>query len=166
MIYLKLFFKLLFHKLCVIRAGLWTKAPLWQLLIHDRSKFYPSEFPHYARKYVAKDHSDPDGYLSCWVQHQNRNPHHWEFWVTRPKSSMLEFPEFYFKAAPMPEKYVREMIADWMGASRTYEGHWPDVHNWMWFDKHYPDMILHTTTKERINTVIDGLREIKSLKEN
>lgn len=165
-IHIKMFFKLLFHKLCVLRAGLWTKAPLWLLLIHDRSKFYPSEFPHYARKHVGKDHSDKDGYLRCWVHHQNRNPHHWEHWVSRPKSSIFECPELNFKPAPMPMKYVREMIADWMGASRTYEGYWPNVHDWVWVDINLPDMILHTTTKQRIKLVIDGLREIKSLKEN
>ena len=163
MIYYKLFIKLIFHKLCVLRAGLWTKTPLWQLLIHDRSKFYPSEFPHYARRYVGKI-IDDDGYLSCWVHHQNKNPHHWEYWVSRPKSSMLAAPEFNFKAAPMPEKYVREMIADWLGACRTYEGYWPDIDNWTWVDKHLPDMILHTTTILHINTVIDGLRDIKILK--
>lgn len=102
---------------------------------------------------------DPDGYRSCWIMHCNRNPHHWEFWVARPKSSTLAFPQFRFKAAPIPMKYVREMVADWMGACRTYDGFWPDVSNWEFVNKHYPDMILHDTTKERIEIVMNELRK-------
>lgn len=162
-IYTTLFFKLLFHKWCVLRAGLWTKAPIWRLITHDLSKFYPSEFPHYARRFVGGQ-VDEDGYLGCWIRHQNRNPHHWEFWVSRPKSSWLNLPEINWQPAPMPMWAVREMLADWMGASRTYSGFWPDPHNWEWLDNNYSEMILHYTTKKRINTVVDELRRIKSLR--
>jgi hypothetical protein len=33
------------------------------------------------------------------------------------------------KALPMPEKFVREMVADWMGAGRAITGRW-DVNDW------------------------------------
>ena len=33
----------------------------------------------------------------------------------------------------MPEWAVREMVADWLGASRAYEGRWPDgTQAWPW----------------------------------
>ena len=48
------------HKVFVFRAGLRTKAPLWRLIIHDWSKFTPSEAPHYGRQFFG-DKSDPEG---------------------------------------------------------------------------------------------------------
>lgn len=48
---------------------------------------------------------------------------------------------------PMPERYVREMVADWMGASRAYTGSWDMVD---WLEKNLPRMDLHPVTVERL----------------
>jgi len=70
------------HKAFVLRAGLKTGAPIWRLVIHDWSKFTPAEAPHYGRQFFgARD--DPEGFARAWLHHQNANPHHWEFWISR-----------------------------------------------------------------------------------
>ena len=73
------------HKLLVMkhcfRAGLY-----WQGLVHDLSKYMPSEFWVGARYYQG-DHSPNDaerkaiGYSSAWMHHKGRNKHHYEYWT-------------------------------------------------------------------------------------
>jgi FMN phosphatase YigB (HAD superfamily) len=54
----------------------------------------------------------------------------------------------------MPEKYAREMIADWLGASKAYTGSW-DMTDWL--NKNYNKIIVHKNTHAFIQKV---LREI------
>jgi len=48
----------------------------------------------------------------------------------------------------MPEKYVREMFADWVGASRAYEGKWPKFNKWRWWDNNFAKIEVHYRTRE------------------
>lgn len=49
---------------------------------------------------------------------------------------------------PMPEKYAREMLADWLGASRAYEGKWPvSLESWGWWVKNFDGLNLHPDTR-------------------
>jgi len=118
------------HKAFVFRAGLKTRAPLWRLVIHDWSKFTLAEAPHYGRQFFgAKD--DPQGFARAWLHHQNCNPHHWEYWIPRTGHGRGDDD---LVSLPMPEWAVREMVADWLGASRAYGGTWPNgVIHWKWF---------------------------------
>ena len=130
---------LLRHKWFVFLAGLQTKAPLWRLLIHDWSKFLPCEWIPYAAYFYGKlawlKDNEPDDYRywtlaqpyiaafdRAWLHHQHRNPHHWQHWVLREDSGAT-------KLLPMPEYFVREMVADWAGAGRAITGKW-DVAKW------------------------------------
>lgn len=129
------------HKWFVFLAGLKTGAPIWRLIIHDWSKFLPSELPHYNRQFFG-DGDDPEGFIITWCKHQNRHPHHWEYWIPR-----TGFGEFSGNSPrPMPEWAVREMVADWMGASRSYEGFWPHYDNWKWFNDNKNKIRLHYKT--------------------
>lgn len=49
------------HKWFVLRAGIWTKAPIWLLLVHDLSKFGPWELRAYGEQFYGKQ-SDPLGF--------------------------------------------------------------------------------------------------------
>lgn len=51
---------------------------------------------------------------------------------------------------PMPETYVREMVADWIGAGRANGQN--DVHGW--YRQNYSKMALHPMTAERIGSVL------------
>lgn len=144
------------HKWFVFLAGIKIKVPLWNLIIHDWSKFTLSELPHYGRQFFGEA-NDPKGFITCWIHHQNFNKHHWEYWVPRTGHSRCTPPYLDNNPIPMPEKYVREMVADWMGASRAYEGTWPDVNNWKWVEKNVPKMNLHDETKLRLYNVFYNL---------
>jgi hypothetical protein len=128
----------LIHKVYVLRAGWQTRAPLWRLLIHDWTKFAPAELPHYGRQFFG-DKGDPDGWQRAWVHHQNHNPHHWDYWVNR---TITKGPKGGQQAVGvlMPQWVVREMVADWMAASRAYEGRWPTLDSWPWLERQMPTL--------------------------
>lgn len=134
------------HKWFVLLAGFRTQAPLWRLIIHDWSKFTPSELPHYGRQFFGtKD--DYYGFACAWVHHQNHNPHHWEYWIPRNCHDRSTPPYASPEPLEMPEWAVREMVADWIGASRAYEGQWPTLTNWKWFNKNFYKIHIHPQTR-------------------
>jgi hypothetical protein len=148
------------HKYFVFRAGLKTGAPLWRLLIHDWTKFTWSQYPHYQRQFFG-DKSDQDGFNRAWLHHQNRSPHHWEYWMLRT-SHDRGTPKLADNAVlPMPMKIVREMVADWLGASRAYahDDKWPNINDWPWYRSSYPKKVMHELTRQRVQQVLTELKE-------
>lgn len=124
------------------RAGI----PL-QGLLHDLSKFSPTEFFESA-KYYTGDRSpidnckDAQGVSYGWMHHKGRNPHHWEYWVDEVGS---ENPV----GRKMPYKYAVEMICDYIGAGQAYQGkNWTPEGQLKWWKekrKHvrmHPDILL------------------------
>lgn len=122
------------HVRFVREAGVELKVPESQLAIHDKSKWTEDEFPRYAANFHGK--TSPvnaqrvaDNMALAWLHHIHHNPHHWQFWMFpdgySPKSSSLEKGIIF-----MPENYLREMVADWMGASMAYTGSW-DMLDWL-----------------------------------
>lgn len=146
------------HKWFVLLAGLRTKAPLWRLLIHDWTKLLPCELPHYQRQFFGGA-NNPAGFIRCWLHHQNHNPHHWEYWIPRTGHSRCDPPYSDGEPIVMPEWAVREMIADWLGAGRAYEGCWPDPYNWTWLKQNRPRMQLHAGTKMWIQVIVSELKQ-------
>lgn len=143
------------HKWFVFIAGLRTKAPLWRLVIHDWSKFTLAEAPHYGRQFFgSKD--DPLGFSYAWLHHQRCNPHHWEYWTPITGHCRGGYPDL--KPLPMPEWAVREMVADWLGASRAYEGRWPQsLTSWPWLDANLEKIKDHVApeTAQLIEEILD-----------
>jgi hypothetical protein len=225
------------HKWYVLVAGLRTGAPLWRLLIHDWSKFTPSEWGAYVAKFYggpmtqeriadyhgdARDHRMRAGpfkeqvdadFDRAWLHHQKRNRHHWQYWVlmeddpkshrwaitsadggmrhhaitdygsdesgrvrfdvdaldiTKPGSddryrvaARLVRDATRYRALPMPDAYVREMVADWMGAGRAITGRW-EVREW--YAKNAEKMVLHPDTRSRVGELL-GAINIPALRE-
>jgi hypothetical protein len=136
---MKYFLLTLRHKWFVLLAGLKLKAPLHLLILHDWTKFTPMELPHYQRQFYGKA-DKPLNFSYAWLHHQRCNKHHWEYWIPITGHNRGGYPDGI--ALPMPEKYVREMVADWCGASRAYEGKWPDG-NWAWWPKNKVKISQH-----------------------
>jgi hypothetical protein len=136
------------HKWFVFLAGLRTKAPLWRLLIHDWSKLTPAEWGPYVNRFMRGDSgkldkgADPEEFHRGWTHHWHRNPHHWEHWVTAEGDALR-----------MPEHFVREMVADWMGAGRAITGRWEVAD---WYAKNGHRMNLHGQTRAEVEDFIDA----------
>ena len=157
---LKYFWLTCQHKYFVFRAGLKTKAPVWRLLIHDWSKFMPDELPHYGRQFFGKA-DNPEGFIQCWVRHQNRHPHHWEYWIPRTGHNRCDPSYKDNEPIPMPEWAVREMVADWLGAGKAYNGEWPDVNDWKWLKNNLDKMRLHKKTRWWVFEIIEELKALE-----
>lgn len=139
------------HKWFVFRAGLLTKAPLWRLMIHDWSKFLPSEFKPYREHFYGEQDKNSFRYLAnktkferAWLAHLHRNKHHWQYWLLRNDTDGV-------KKLVMPEGYMREMVADWFGAGRAITGKW-DCPNW--YRRNALAIELHPTTRKQVEKLI------------
>lgn len=151
MIYLRFVWSLLRHKWFVLLAGRLAGVPLWRLIVHDCSKFSPSEFAAYARSFHGDYSRSPNDrervsldFTYAWLHHENHGPHHWSYWIPRSGRNANE-------PLPMPETYVREMIADCMGASKAYTDSW-DIAAWL--NENGPGWRIHDETLRRIWTVM------------
>ena len=137
------------HKLYVFIACLRVGVPPWRAIIHDASKFSSAEFMQYAR-WSFGGRKNSDEFAAAWLHHQNHNPHHWEYWISR---SNHKFGPSLDKnhCLVMPETYTREMVADWMGASKAYTGSW-DMTEWLL--KNLADIKLHPESRKLVNMVL------------
>jgi hypothetical protein len=77
------------HKWFVLLAGRRIGAPLWRLLVHDWSKFLPSEWLPYARHFYGNypplvKEDIARAFDAAWLHHQKRNRHHWQYWLLIP----------------------------------------------------------------------------------
>ena len=105
------------HKLAVCKIcfkfGLY-----WQGIIHDMSKFSPTEFCP-SVKYYQGDRSpieaekEDKGYSMAWLHHKSRNKHHFWYWVDY-NNGQVQTP------VRIPLKYVYELIADTIAAGKVY----------------------------------------------
>lgn len=104
------------HKIHVMdacfRAGLF-----WRGLMHDVSKYSPTEFLPSAR-YFQGDSSPINaektqkGYSAAWQHHKGHNPHHYEYW--------LDNLDVGGTPLIIPYKYAVEMVCDFIGAGKAY----------------------------------------------
>ncbi len=104
---------------------------IWRGIVHDLSKFRPSEFIPYAR-YFYGDYPPYDVGVTtywphrfredverrfdrAWLFHIHRNPHHWQYWLLQEDDGPI-------KKIPIPIKYLKEMGCDWLGAGKAITG--------------------------------------------
>jgi len=143
------------HKWFVAWAGLRIGVPCWRLLIHDWTKLLPRDLLAYNRQFFgAADR--PAEFIAAWVRHQNAHPHHWEYWVPRTGHNRCTHPYPDNEPIPMPLWAVREMVADWIGASRAYEGAWPSRGDWPWLKQNFHSIRVHEKTRRYLYEVLRG----------
>lgn len=135
------------HKWYILIASrIVGKVSLWQALKHDMSKFSHVEYSGYQQRFFGNA-DNPEGFAKAWLHHENYNPHHWGYWI--PRSG-----KYAGQPLPMPESYIREMLADWMGAGRAYGGSW-DMSDWL--SKNLSRIQVHSDTKMQIIQILADL---------
>jgi len=116
------------HKWYVFLACCRLGIP-WAGIVHDLSKFRPSEwrpyaeyfYGHFRRMGLSPSVKEQHDFDYAWLLHQKANKHHWQWWILHEDSGEL-------KLLPMPDRYRREMLADWKGAGRAAGK--PDTRAW------------------------------------
>ena len=101
------------HKRLVWAEGRALGVPTWSLLTHDLSKLLPDEwFP--SVRWLGTSASLAPAHMAAskraLERHRRRNRHHPEAWLRRGEP------------LPMPDRYRREMLADWRAVGRSHDG--------------------------------------------
>ena len=136
-------------RLC-FRIGLYKQG-----LLHDMSKYTPSEFLTGAKYYTGikspnSVERDEKGYSIAWLKHKGRNKHHWEFWV--------DFTRNGCSPAIMPKRYVLEMFCDRVGASMTYQGEkYRDSFPLAYYQRGKHTYIMHPQTRAFLEELLEYL---------
>ncbi|NMA93866.1 MAG: catalase [Clostridiales bacterium] len=133
-----------------------------QGLLHDLSKYSPSEFILGCRYYQG--HRSPNdeerqqlGYSSAWLHHKGKNKHHFEYWIDYPQHRVSDKP---FAPVKMPLKYVAEMFCDRMAACKVYMGPaYNDAAPLEYQSKRRGRLFMHPETEEQLTEMLSVLAE-------
>lgn len=136
------------HKWFVLLMGLKLRVWWHQLLVHDWTKFTPWEWSAYVNHFYNRPKARKGAFECAWNHHLKWNKHHWQYWVLNRDDGRA--PE----AIEMPDRFVREMVADWAGAGLA-QGRL-DILDWYYTRAH--NIILHPKTRKRVEELLDAFR--------
>lgn len=114
---------------------------LKNLWLHDLSKFSANEAMGYAF-YNRKTESGKELFELAWHHHKMNNPHHPEYWLNPKKDGTLE-------PIRMPNIYIVEMIADWIGAGKVYGSSLKD-----WLPGNVGKFLFHEQTASDVSLLL------------
>lgn len=108
------------HKWVVFKLCCRVGLP-WRGLVHDLSKYSPTEFWESVKYFNGKHSPITDckrdiGYSKAWLHHKGHNKHHAEYWVD------LNGPDQKPILPIIPYPYVAEMLCDKLAAGIVYKG--------------------------------------------
>ncbi len=132
---------------------------MWRGLLHDLSKFSPSEFLCGVR-YFKGDRSPNEGerehkgFSEAWMHHKGRNRHHFEYWTDyNPETKMVS-------PVKMPLVFVKEMFCDRLAASKVYQGKaYKDAHPLEYFLRGKARRSIHPETSDTLENWLIMLKE-------
>lgn len=141
---LKYLRKLIAHKWFVFLECVKVGLP-WAGVVHDLSKFSPLEIRAYTSKFAKpRDQATPEDealFRRGWLHHQHKNKHHWIYWIVyAPIPGEDWSPEW--GCVPMPDRYRREMLADFRAMGRQY-GNTARA----WYERNRDKLLLHPETR-------------------
>ena len=115
--------KTITHHKNMVRAGCFKVGLYRQGIMHDWSKYTPTEFlvgcKYYQGNMSPNNAERADkGYSTAWLHHKGRNKHHVEDWIDYSASDKGHGGMTGMK---MPLKYVVEMFIDRISASKNYQ---------------------------------------------
>ena len=154
-----------FKKICIHKKWVFyycCKCGIpWQGIKHDLSKFSPIEFFESIKYYNGIDSpinlcKEKNGYSMAWFHHKGRNPHHYEYWVDNLDNGG--------KAIQMPFKYALELICDYLGAGRAYQGNnftYQKEYEW-WLKRIEHPLLIHPQTKAFISSILELLADAEN----
>lgn len=129
----------------------------WAGIVHDWQKFTPAEWSPYVDSFYGPwPYDERPQWLAvafdrAWLHHQHRGPHHWQYWILREDNGRTT-------CVQMPERYVKEMVADWYGAGRALGKHPPRGDRYAevraWYQRNAFDILLHVKTRQRVEQLI------------
>ena len=149
-----------YHKFLVMQ-GCFQVGLYKQGLLHDLSKYSPAEFIVGA-KYWQGNRSPNNaereqiGYSSAWLHHKGRNKHHYEYWIDYSSHGI----EGSMAPAPMPTRYVIEMLMDRIAACKVYhKDAYSDIDPLLYYQSSKTPPLLHPKTKRQLEFLLHMLAD-------
>ncbi|MBQ9372352.1 MAG: hypothetical protein IJU03_09190 [Thermoguttaceae bacterium] len=159
------------HKTFVLKYCFYAGIP-WRGLMHDWSKFSPTEFLESVRYFNGKRSPvglcrEIEGYSLAWLRHKGRNRHHFEFWQDSvdPTGALLRTPNVICPI-PMPFPFALEMICDTIAANRAYGGRGfsaQSLYAW-WMHRQSRPINMHPTTRRFCDDIYEQIHNANSPK--
>lgn len=114
-------FKTINHHKMLVMKGCFRVGLYKQGLLHDLSKYSPTEFLvgcRYFQGNLSPNNIErlEKGYSQAWLHHKGRNKHHLEYWLDYGVGEKKGI-----SGMKMPLKYVVEMFIDRVSASKNYQ---------------------------------------------
>lgn len=146
--------RLIPHKIAVYQAGLELSRMEWfndfkfdrdqyfdNLWLHDLSKFSAIEALPYATHDFSKSGKGSVQFQIAWCHHKCKNEHHPEFWLNPNRNGEIS-------PLPMPDIFIMEMFADWIGAGRTYGN---ELETWL--PENFKTFAFHPETEAKVKQI-------------
>ncbi len=155
----KHFLTITHHKL-VVMQGCFKMGLYRQGLMHDLSKYTPTEF-FVGAKYYQGDRSpnnaerEDKGFSEAWLHHKGRNKHHFEYWIDYGLGE-----HHGMTGMEMPVRYVVEMYCDRVAACKTYQkDKYTDRSALEYFEKGKGRYMMHANTAALLEKLLKHLAE-------
>ena len=146
------------HKLLVME-GCFKVGLYKQGLLHDLSKYSPSEFLTGVRYYQGTRSPNAaerreKGYSEAWMHHKGRNKHHYEYWTD------MSTVTWQYEAIPMPRNYLVEMVMDRRAACIVYQGEdYTDASALNYYLDSKERRLIHPQTQRELEYILTMLRD-------
>lgn len=153
-------FKTINHHKYLVMKGCFRVGLYKQGLLHDLSKYSPTEFLVGCKYYQGtaspnNREREVKGYSSAWLHHKGRNKHHLEYWIdysVGKDKSMV--------GMKMPLKYVVEMFIDRVAASKNYQKEkYRDDSPWEYYAQGRGHYMIHKDTQKLLEKLLRMLAE-------
>jgi len=144
-------FKTINHHKFLVMKGCFRVGLYKQGLLHDLSKYSPTEFLVGCRYYQGtaspnNREREAKGYSSAWLHHKGRNKHHLEYWIDYGVGT-----DKTMVGMKMPLKYVVEMFIDRVSASKNYQKEkYTDESPWKYYEKGRGNYMIHPDTQKTV----------------
>jgi len=145
------YFKYVFRHKYYVMKECFKMGLYWQGIVHDLSKFLPSEAKAYAN-FFSGDNENKSLFAGkfkyAWLYHQKRNKHHWQYWVLLEdvnRETLLK----------IPTKYLKEMLCDWIGAGLAIHGK-KDIHKW--YEMNKSKIRLHDESRQELEKYLVDIK--------
>ena len=154
----KHFCTITYHKYLVAK-GCFAVGLYRQGLLHDMSKYSPTEFRVGAKYYQGtrspnNAEREDIGYSSAWLHHKGRNKHHFEYWI----DYTAQGGEGPLSGMKMPDNYIVEMVMDRIAASKVYmKEKYTDRSPLEYYERSKSKVILHPHTRKMLEHLLTML---------
>jgi len=152
-------FKTITHHRLLVMAGCFRVGLYWQGLVHDLSKYSPTEFWTGAKYYQGNRspntaEREDKGFSEAWMHHKGRNRHHFEYWTDMNRQTRC------YESVPMPRKYLVEQVMDRRAACMVYQGkNYTAGSALAYFEKSRERELMHPKTRRELELLLTMLKE-------